>query len=349
MVIQYKCPNCAADMVFDASTGTLHCGSCDHKENIEATYGEYEDFEQQFHSSTFDGEEVHEYLCNNCAAVILTDKDTTATSCSFCGSPVILTDRLSGILAPTKVIPFSITKADAESAFKKWCKKARLSPKEFTQGSRIKSLTGIYVPFWIYDIKGQGEAMAHCTRVSSYIQGDYRITSTRHYDVYRKVDLTFRQIPADASEKMADDLMDRLEPFDYINIKDFQMPYLAGYLSEKYNYTDKEMFPRIQKRVNSYMDSYIRDSISGYASTTIRDRDYHTGQLKAEYALMPVWMVYYSYDNAEYTFAMNGQTGKIAGYPPISKRKAFAWFSGIAAGSFLLCRIITMLLGGPIL
>ena len=109
MVIQYKCPGCGADMVFNSKTGRLHCDSCGHDEEIENYNAEdFQEFEEHFHSSTFEGDEANQYQCNNCGAVLLTDKETPATTCSFCGSPAIFGDRRSGALAPSKVIPVSI-------------------------------------------------------------------------------------------------------------------------------------------------------------------------------------------------------------------------------------------------
>ncbi|MFG6394997.1 MAG: TFIIB-type zinc ribbon-containing protein [Lachnospiraceae bacterium] len=350
MVIQYKCPGCGADMVFNSKTGKLYCESCGHSEEIEGYESEdFQEFEEHFHTSTFGDDEINQYQCNNCGAILITDKDTTATTCSFCGSPVILGDRLSGALAPSKVIPFSISKREAEAAFKKWCHHGLLMPKGFKQADRIKSLTGMYVPFWLYNLQGQCEAVAHCTRVHTYDEGDSIVTKTNHFDVYRKADLRYNNVPADASEKMPDDLMDKLEPFDYNNIREFNTPYLAGFISEKYNYTDKEMFPRVQQRVMHYMDNYILNSIKGYSAKSIINRDYNTRQISAEYALFPVWVVYYDYGRSEYTFAMNGQTGKIAGKPPISTGKIFGSITGITVLLFAICRIITILMGGPLL
>lgn len=350
MVIQYKCPDCGADMTFDSKTGKLYCGSCGHSEVIENYEVEdFKPFEEKFHTSAFEGDEVNQYQCNSCGAILLTDKDTTATTCSFCGAPVVLGDRLQGALAPSQVIPFSISKKDAEAAFKKWCRHGIFMPKDFKQADRIKSLTGMYVPFWLYDVQGQGEAFVHCTRIRKHEEGSYIVTKTSHYDVYRKIDTRYINIPADASEKMPDTLMDKLEPFDYTNMKKFNTPYLAGFISEKYNYTDKEMFPRAQKRVNSYMDDYISSSIAGYSSVNIINRDYDIRQRSAEYVLFPVWMVYYDYDNLEYTFAMNGQTGKIVGTPPLSKSKVIVSATLATLILFIICRIITVLMGGPLL
>ena len=67
---------------------------------------------------------------------------------------------------------------------------------------------------------------------------------------------------------------------------------------------------------------------------------------KADYVLLPVWIVCYDYKKSEYIFAMNGQTGKIVGKPPLSKKKIFTWFSGISAGTYIALSIISLLLGG---
>lgn len=347
MILQYKCPGCGADMVFDAESGTLSCESCGHSMAVEEyPIADFEDFEEMTQTTTFGDEEAIQYQCNNCGAILITDADTTATSCSFCGAPMILADRLSGQLAPAKVIPFKISKEQAQEAFRKWCRGGLLTPKGFMTAERVKSITGMYVPFWLYDLNGRGEADADCTRVRTYSDSQYIYTETRHYHVYRKVDLDFLKVPADASEKMNDDLMDRLEPFDYSDLKDFNAPYLAGYIAEKYNYTDKDLFTRVKQRVERYVDDYIQSTIHGYSTTMFRHKWTDVKQRNAVYTLLPVWMICYDYKQSEHIFAMNGQTGKVVGKPPISKCKVFAWFAGITAAVFTVLELIMVLGGG---
>lgn len=349
MVIQYKCPNCGTDMTFDNNTGVLHCNSCNHKEIIEEYQKDFETFESISHFATFDDEEARQYLCKNCGAVLVTDNHTAATICNFCGSPMTLGERISGDLAPTKIIPFSISKANATKAFQKWCKKIKFAPKEFSKENRIKEVVGMYVPFWLYNLRGQGETKLHCTRSHVFDDGDETVTETSHFDVYRKIDLTFREVPASASKKITDDLIDNLEPFDHTGMKEFNTRYLAGFLSEKYNVADEELLPYVQKSTEKYMDEFVTGTLKHYDSLSFVDRDYNIGQLSSDYALFPVWLVYYDYNDTEYIFAMNGQTGKLAGNPPISKTKAAIAVALITFFAFLICRIITMLLGGPLL
>lgn len=365
MVVQYKCPKCGANMMFDSLSGMLTCDSCGHsidiqeyaeknggkyepdaaKENVDEVTGEYREIHEEFSENIFD-DSIVKYHCENCGAELVVSEDTTATKCSFCGSPMILADRMQGKKAPAKVIPFRVSKEDAVAGFKKWCKKGLITPNDFMTADRIQDIVGIYVPFWIFDVTGQGEVEADCTRVSHYTSGNYNVTATKHYKVWRKMDLDYDRIPADASERMDDELMDRLEPFYYEDLKDFSSMYLPGYVAEGYNYTDNDLLPRIQKRVHKFMDEYVKESMKNYATVNITNRDYHIMKKKADYTLLPVWMINYNYRNGEYVFAMNGNTGKIVGKPPISKAKVAAWFLGTGGVLFIILRLITILVFG---
>ena len=42
---------------------------------------------------------------------------------------------------------------------------------------------------------------------------------------------------------------------------------------------------------------------------------------KIRYALYPVWILNTTYNNEQYTFAMNGQTGKFVGNLPMDRKK----------------------------
>ncbi|WP_276736524.1 TFIIB-type zinc ribbon-containing protein [Bacillus sp. (in: firmicutes)] len=339
MIISYKCPNCGSDMAFDSESGTLSCGSCGRQDNIES-------LPKENIAARFSDDEAKEYQCENCGAVLITEAETTATTCSFCGGAAILADRLSGHLAPAKVIPFTISKQEAEQAFRKWCKKGLLTPRGFMSADRIKSITGMYIPFWMFDLNSEVQVRANCTRVHQYEEGDYICTETEHFEAFRDINLDYLKIPVDASEKMKDELMDKLEPYSYEELKDFQTAYLAGYIAEKYNYTDEELFPRAKEKISSYIDSYIHSTFSGYTSVNVRDKHINTKNVNSFYVLLPVWMVSYDYERAEHIFAMNGQTGKVVGKPPISRGKVAAWFSGIAGGTFLALKLVSLMMGG---
>lgn len=342
-VIEYKCPNCGSGMVFDSEKGTLTCHSCGRQDNIE------QNLDPLSQQQAFSTEEVQEYHCTSCGAVIIAEVETAATTCSFCGSAVVLGDRLSGKLAPSLVIPFSISKEQATQAFKKWCKNGLLTPSGFMAANRIKGMTGVYVPFWLYELHNKVDAYGHATKVRTYTMGDYRYTETKHFDIYRGLRLNYLRVPIDASKKMDDELMDRLEPFPYDKLKSFKTPYLAGYAAEKYSYTETDLLPRATDKIRQYIEESISSSVSGYSTFHFTDKQIDTRMRNAEYCMVPVWMFQYDYNRKSYTFAMNGQTGKVVGKPPLSAGKVVAWFAGVTSFSFLLLKIISWAMGGGFL
>ena len=139
MIIHYQCPNCAGNMSFDADSSTLSCPSCGFDENIEQ-------HPEELIQAEFEEGDAREYHCENCSAVLLTDEHTVATSCDFCGSNVVIANRVGGTLAPSKVIPFKVTKEEAIAAFKKWTRNGLLTPRGFASRERLQSIQGVYVP-----------------------------------------------------------------------------------------------------------------------------------------------------------------------------------------------------------
>lgn len=347
MIVAYKCPNCGSSMEFNSEKQLMHCDHCGTEkliEEMEALELEEEQniYNQEEHADDFGrhDESFKRYKCPSCSAEILTDEHTAATFCSFCGNPSLMEDRLSGEKTPALLIPFKISKEEAVEIYRKWCKKGPLTPTEFLAQSTIEKITGMYVPFWMYDYNANALINAHATRVRRNRRGNTEYIHTDHFNVYRNVSADYAKVPADASSKMPDDVMDKLEPFNYSELKEFDMPYLSGFFAEKYNFTSEELAPRIEKRIKDYIRNEARATIQGYATTSITSERLNLRRKHAKYVLFPVWILNYRYKEKAYLFAINGQSGKMVGDSPISVGKGFSWFGGIAAVLFLILFVI---------
>lgn len=335
MAVVYKCPSCGEDMVFDSERQKLHCNSCGREEEVPNAAAEVK-------AETWD---VDLHQCPNCGAQVLTDENTAATFCAFCGAPTVIPEKLTGGFSPDMVIPFKLDRQYAENAFKKWCKKGLVTPKGYFNQDRVDSISGIYVPFFLYDCRSNSVINAHCTRVKTWRSGNTEYTQTSHYQVFRDVDTEFIKVPVDASVKMDDELMDKLEPFHYGELKPFSLPYLSGYMAEKYSESEDALLKRALHRIELFAQDYVRSTMAGYSSVQVLNHQFSCREKRSWYTLLPVWVVNYDYKGKKYTFAMNGQTGKVVGKPPISKGKVLAWFLGITAFSFL----ILLMIGGFLL
>ncbi len=357
-MINYKCPSCGAYMVYDAAQKCLVCDYCQSTQSIES-FSEEELAEIMkpdgddgsvwdetvVNADTGETETFRHYVCKNCGAEVMTDENTAATMCGFCGNPTLIEERLSGEVRPVKIIPFGFSREEAIEKFKKWTGKGSLTPKVFRSKAALEKVTGIYVPYWIYDFDVDAHVAAHATKTRMETRGDYRYTYTDHFQVERQIQVSYDKIPADASKKMPDDVMDCLEPYDYSKMVQFEMPYLSGFQADKYDYDGHEIIERASKRAGVYAEEAVMGTIHGYSTSNITYRNIVPRNTKMTYAMFPAWIVNYSYKGESQLITMNGQTGKIVGSLPVSMGRAVGWFAGVFAGSFAVVMLLLLLLG----
>ena len=233
--------------------------------------------------------------------------------------------QFAGDLKPDYVIPFKYDKKAAKEAMKKHLLNKRLLPKTFKDENHIDEIKGLYVPFWLFDADADANLRYRATRVRNWSDSDYVYTETSHYAVTRAGDIGFERVPVDGSSKMADDLMESIEPFHFDEAVDFQTAYLAGYLADKYDVSAEESIDRANERVKSSTENEFAATVTGYNSVVPEYSSIRLSNGKAKYALYPVWLLNTTWNNEKYTFAMNGQTGKFVGNLPMDKGAYMRW------------------------
>lgn len=332
--IQYKCPNCGGPLEYKATTQKFGCEYCLSEftdEEIKKIFQTNEgmDLTQNIQENTNTADFIGNlYSCGTCGAEIMADDNTAATFCVYCHNPVMLKGRLSGDYRPSKILPFEIGKDKALSIFKETMGKKKFTPSDFMSTNTLEKMTGLYVPFWLADCNVSASLNAIGKHTRSWHSGDYKYTETKEYSVEREATIKYKGVPADGSSKIDDDLMDAMEPFNYNKMKNFSMSYLSGFLADRYDVDKGNVFPRIREKVNSGTKNIMNDSIKGYNSVVSERFDCNILKTDWHYALLPVWFMTYNYNGKMYEFAVNGQTGKIAGNPPLSKKKL--WIFGLA-------------------
>jgi hypothetical protein len=147
--------------------------------------------------------------------------------------------------------------------------------------------------------------------------------------VTRQGDVAFDLVPVDGSSKMPDELMESVEPFDYTGVTGFQTAYLAGYLADKYDVDAKTSITRANERIKSSTESLFANSVKGFTTVVPQSSQIRLKDGGARYALLPVWLLNTMWQNKQYTFAMNGQTGKLVGDLPMDKGACWRWFGGV--------------------
>lgn len=351
-VLEYKCPCCDAPLIFGQQQ-KLTCDSCGNEFELEAVqaYRQEEAAEDSFswdqsESQVWSEEEqkhLHSFSCPSCGGQIMAEDTTAATFCPYCDNPAVLPGRVSGGIRPDAIIPFQNTRQDAADSFQKLCKGKPLLPKDFAATHRLERITGLYVPFWLYSCGGNMRGRYRATRVHHWSDSHYHYTKTDHYLLTRGARAAFEAIPMDGSSKMDNVIMESVEPFDYSFLQDFNPGYLTGYLADKYDVEAAHGETRIRQRVDSTMSGQIASTCIGYASVVPTSKSLNISHSKAKYVLLPVWMLTTKYKDKLYTFAMNGQSGKMTGTFPICPKRSATWFFGICVAVTAVVSLIQWL------
>lgn len=307
----FRCKNCGGNVVYDPDKQKMFCPHCDGI-----------DSEEKESKGT-----VTE--CMNCGAPLEVKEYNSTCKCEYCGSYMVLDERIADAYEPELVLPFKIGMKKAVGMLKEEFKSRIFTPSSFLSESTLEEMKGMYVPFWMYDYQAKCEYAGKGTKVRVWTSGNTEYTETSYYRVERNMDIDFDKIPVDASVQMQDDVMDLMEPFDYGQLEGFQDKYLSGFYGEIYNMGADQLEDRAKQKAEKDAESLLRETLNGYTTLIPEHQTTDLDRNGVHYVLLPVWKYLYKYQGKDYDFYVNGQTGKIIGSTPVSKKKVLAYGSTV--------------------
>jgi len=356
-ITEQKCPSCGGPLRFDPARGKLVCDYCGSAVEIgDAPVSPAEPTVEGFdfgalNAQAADGgaQALPVYHCVSCGAEVIAPAEQIALTCPYCGNNIVLTDKVSGKLRPDGMLPFTIDRKSLPGAMNRFYKDKALLPKRFFSESTMGKVTGVYVPFWVFNGRMSGELTYRAEHTTSARQGDYIVTDTAHYRLSRDVDLTFENVPVDASGRIDDALMDSLEPFRMEDAKPFDMRYLAGFTADRFDRARDDIAERAESRMVNTAHRLADRAVAGEYESPVLTGGSLRADLSAKYMLFPVYLFDILHGGKSYHFAVNGQTGKVVGSVPTDKGVSFAYFLKRAlpvAGGVLLLSFIRYMMGG---
>lgn len=310
----YECPNCAGNLKFDIASQQLLCEHCNTKID---PYSIQKETDAKEYSDEY---EVTVFTCPQCGGEILSEDNTAATFCSFCGAATVLTSRIAKEKRPAHIIPFLKTKEDCREAYVKMMRRAVFAPKALKDKEHIEKFRGIYMPYWVYSFKKDGPADFQGKKV--YRKGDYIYTD--NYRLSCEIKESYQGLTYDASASFADSLSGAISPFDMKQGKEFTPTFLSGFYADTSD-VDKDVYQ------NEAEEMVIEDGCKQLLHSYMC-RDYHVTKdkvwnviqptkEKAELVMLPVWFLSYRNGDRVSYAVVNGQTGKAAAEIPVDAKK----------------------------
>lgn len=316
MIRTYQCRTCSGNLTFNPALQKLECAHCGNTYEADAceSITEAKNVPASRQAAVVGQAEGYvAYLCSQCGAQVIAGRTTIATRCSFCGSPLSISENMTGAFQPDVIIPFQKSKADVQEAYKKLIRKGILTSGSFLKDNRVDNIHGVYVPFGLYSMDIHVEFDARVKRGKS------------SYTIPVEAKASMEHIPADASRQFDDALMDSVNHFAMAGLVPFHDAYMAGFVAEAEDDDEAKLREKAQWMGEQEIEKVVGDLSAIRASSTQTTRS-TVGNVSRQKALMPVWLLNVNHRGRLYPFAMNGQTGQMVGKIPASPTKTvIAW------------------------
>jgi DNA-directed RNA polymerase subunit RPC12/RpoP len=361
-----KCPSCGGIIAPDKS-GQLTCKYC----RKTYTYEQLRSGDADSHDNDY-----NEYTCNNCGAEIVTDSLNIVSRCAYCGGTSVMKNRISGKYRPDFIIPFRLTETDAKNILQNTVRGKNHIKGRFRRELEIKDVSPLFVPFWLYDceVTGNGKYLPRNSKNTS------RITFTERYekipvDASLRLDDNYMDVlePFDYGDLKPFDqvyMIGRMaERYDTsvkimnqradAKVEKSAKTSLAIHLSESESRVISSVTNTVQNVTNTIANKITTSIDNGaFANNVNFQHDSHfldgvmninrikkfKADIKTEkyyYALFPVYLIRCEYRKKNYLFAVNGQTGKIAGKFAFSMANYILQnFAGYAIGALMFSAVM---------
>ncbi len=328
----FPCPSCGGHLAFDPDTQMLKCDYCDNKLAIDQVQNEIHEYD---FSSAEDpafqnwGHEKKVIHCESCGAQTVINATDAAQFCAFCGSSHISDHDESAGIRPESLIPFKLTKNKAETLFVQWIGKKWFAPRDLRTNYKSNGIQGIYIPCWTYDANSSSIYTAEggtyyyvAVHDTVHENGKSRTVARqerriRWWDTSGTYLSSFNDLVVNASSQTDGNLMIKLEPFRMEELVPYKPEMLAGFLAEKYSVSLQDGWSEAAKR----FEPSIREGIiTQIGADEVRNLQIQTAyeEIKFKHILLPFWISAYRYKSKSYKFMVNGQTGEVQGYAPVS-------------------------------
>jgi len=238
------------------------------------------------------------------------DASAGALRCPFCGSVDLKAQADARVLAPKRVVPFQVERAQAEQIMRKWLGRGWFRPGDLAQRAAVVHMQPVYVPYWIFQAKTHTCWTADTSQTPAGARADWYPLAGEHHGAYAGLLVGASGVltPSETAAICPFDLAAGVAPeevdLEQVTVERFSLP-------RKYA---RPLARAALEQIES--DVCARRYVPG------RARNVHVSMcvegMSSEPMLLPVWIMAYRYKDRVRRVLINGQSGKATGTAPVS-------------------------------
>jgi len=347
--INPQCNGCGANLGYNPDKLGLHCEMCSSVVKVDVGPAGRFPISELSEASQPRWVETRVFECNNCGAKEVVPGHEMSSSCAFCGSSsVVACDDLAG-LKPNAVIPFRVSKQKAIEAVTNWAKKKIFAPSRFKKNVVPQDVDGVYNPAFMFDANTTTRYSGVLSRVETHtvmINGRATIqTRTVTFPISGTHNDNFTNVMIRACDSITQAELNKIQPFDNDNIKEFNDAFLFGYVAGQHKRDGMECWASARSDIEARIRQAVLRQHPGCSVVSFNAQtNYNTASYR--YALIPVYVGHFMHKDKLFNFYINGDTGRITGKTPVSPLRVLALVGGIVGGIAAIVTLIVAAVNG---
>jgi hypothetical protein len=310
-----ECPKCGGRMAYTPDGMSLICDYCGTSPDGKPLSIDEQDFIVAL--ATAKGHqlpvEISTFTCEACGAGYVVPSNTMSITCAHCAADYAIERAEKGSWIPPQAIaPFELTQEQVWRRMRVWFKEQGIDKAV----PHLKQPQGVYLPAWTFDIGGTAEWRA--TEVDD---------TGHHHTITGLEPVLLDDVIVPASERLSEELVDRLYEPDEMRFQPYQPGFLADWPAETYDRTvsDAALIAR-QLALAHLKRTILRPlGIDDFVVLT-------SGMMVDSYklVLLPVWIGHYHLEEQRFEWVVNGQSGElyVEGVSPSWTDRIARWLLG---------------------
>jgi hypothetical protein len=299
----------------------------------------------------------HVLQCKGCGAEVATSLDQRSYTCPFCDTSIVVEVPLTeGRQRPEFVIGFAVTADQAKEKFWHWLKQnSWYRPGDLAQQSIADKQRGVYLPFWHFSMYADSDWAAqigqYWYRTETYTTTDAngkrhtrtrQVRETEWFPLHGEHHRYYYGFMVPATRGINLEESRAIQPYQMSALARYRPHFLAGWMAEEYSIDREVAADKAMEEFRRRQQQEIAYFLPGdeHSNLQVRTQMQING---SDLVLLPVHVLSYRYNDQVFRFLVNGQTGKIVGQKPISKKRIAALIMAIILVLALIILTIALL------
>ncbi len=298
-----------------------------------------------------------EIACSNCGATLVLEPHLRTAECPYCASTSIVERPSSaGRIEPAFALGFAVDRERASHLCARWIGKRRRFARKGFERAVPERGRGLYMPAWLFGAAAHADYTCEIGEdyTETYTTTDSkgrRVTRTRTKTEWRALSGTrstwMQDVLVTASKGIANEMLERVEPFDLRSLRRYSPALLSGWIAEEASLSASECREVARAECTASLERELARFLPGDSHRGLR---IHTRfeEETSELVLLPVWVfaVRNAQDEQTLQILVNGQTGEVGGDVPRSWSKIALVVVAVLAAAFLVFAVVAALVTG---